>query len=178
MFSNWEVLSPPLVPYLQSSTSGIKNIRAVWCMSLCTFCDRGYSLHSKFTNAICKGETCQVNNTAPADLNAKEDMNCTFLRVKVFTTRNTVKILFFLLHTIFINEQDSRSGMLVFDIQVLSYASVITEILKGKLSFDSLICKGLICRDLICRWSPTHTWCNSIIHSTACMSSTLFNDPC
>lgn len=40
-----------------------------------------------------------------------------------------------------INEQDSRSDMLIFDMQVQSYASVLTEILKDKLSLDSLICK-------------------------------------
>lgn len=144
MLSNREVLSlPPLVPHLQSSTSGMKNTRDVWCLYLCTFCDRAYSLHSKVTNAICKGDTCQVNNTALADLNSREDLNCTFFEGKGIHNKKCCKDTF-LLHPVSINEQDSRFDMLIFDIQVLSYASVLTEMLKDKLSLDSLIFKGLI----------------------------------
>lgn len=62
-------------------------------------------------------------------LNAKEDLECTFLREKLFIMRNAAK-LFFLLHLMSINEQDSRADMLMFNIQVLSYESVLKEMLK------------------------------------------------
>lgn len=62
VLSGCEAVSPPLMPHLQSSMSGTKNIRAVWCLYLCTFCSKDYSLHSKFTSAVCYGDTCQVNN--------------------------------------------------------------------------------------------------------------------